>query len=114
MCNNICYDHDIVSVSGGTVVFKKDKELFSIDLSKCCETYKKEHSNASVGCVGDRNITEKYFALKTENGDFIIKFKKVYVFDFFGKKTLSGTQTARFLQFQRALNLMGFRTYDLT
>ncbi|MBQ2938837.1 MAG: hypothetical protein IJE00_00550 [Clostridia bacterium] len=105
-------DHHIVAInqSDSTIIARNH----TIDLNACAYNFKKEHGTANGTCVGDRNITGKYFCFYTSGTNVMIHFKKLYVFNLFGNKLFSGTRTQRFHQLQNKLTKLGYTTYDLT
>lgn len=109
-------DHDIIAInsSDATIIVRREKTYYTIDLHTCAENYKKEYGTTNGTCVGDRNITGKYFCLNTSGMETMIYFKKIYVCNLFGKKIFKGTRSQRFHQLQKALVQLGYTTYDLT
>ena len=110
------YDHNIIAInkSNSTIVVRDGKGFHSIDLNICADNFKKEHSNSSGLCVGDRNVEGKYFCLSTNGIETMIYFKRLYICNPFGKKILFGNRIQRFHQLQKAITQLGYRTYDLT
>lgn len=110
------WDHNIVAINqtNSTIVVRKGKTVHVIDLSICAKNFKNEYGVASGTCVGDRNITDKYFCLHTSGMKTMAYFKKIYVYNFFGNKIFKGTRTQRFHQLQKAITQLGYTTYDLT
>ena len=110
------WDHNIVAInqSDSTIIVRKGKNVHVIELSICAENFKNEYGAANGTCVGDRNITGKYFCFNTSGIKTMICFKKIYVYNFFGNKVFTGTRTQRFHQLQKTITQLGYTTYDLT
>lgn len=109
-------DHNIVAInqSDSTIIIRKGKNFRTIDLNICADNFKNEYGTANGTCVGDRNITDKYFCLHTSGMKTIIYFKKIYVCNLFGNKIFKGNRAQRFHQLQKAITKLGYTTYDLT
>lgn len=109
-------DHNIVAVnqSDATIIVRKGKRFHTIDLNICAKNFENQQGTANGKCVGDRNITGKYFCLSTSGMKTMISFKKIYVCNLFGNKIFKGTSEQRFHQLQKAITQLGYTTYDLS
>ena len=110
------YDHDIVAInkSEATILVRKGKDIYTIDLKACSENFKNKFSSSSGRCVGDRNIENMFFSFCTSRGEMLSIFKKLYIFNMRGNKLLFGDRIQRFHQLQKIIGQLGFSTYDLT
>ena len=110
----IC-DHNIMAINqlDKTIIVRKGKNLNTIDLKVCADNFKNEYGTENGKCVGDRNAEQKYFILYTSGINTSISFKKLYIPNPFGTKILFGNRTQRFMQLKKALEQLGYSTYDL-
>ena len=82
-----------------------------IDFSVCTENFHRFHSNISVRCVGERDITDFSFTFYALPKPIMIIFlKKGKLVEFFSYKNT----ILRFHELQRKIESCGYRTYDMS
>lgn len=115
-------DYKIIAINCGngenesnSIIYKDAyNQLRTIDLDACAENFQKDNQNAGFRCIGDRDITKKYFLLYTSSVKTVISFKRFYVFNMSGKNLMYGHRISRFMQFQNLLLQIKFTTCDLS
>ena len=109
-------DHEILAVNPFNIIYRdKSGNPHTIDYDACIENYRKETGYLGrYACVGERDITKMCICFYTSGIYTVISFDKLYVFNLFGKRVISGTRVQRFHQLCNRMKMNGYITRDLS
>lgn len=97
----------VISMTHDRLVLGCKEKTVSISFAECIQNYANEMGSQSQG-IGTRNITELKFTFYT-NPKTVIVWKRPRFVPFWRVRARK-----QFIQLQKAMKLLGYRTFDLS
>lgn len=100
---------EIVNINSSGIRVKSGKTDIKICFDECAKNYANENSLENSRCVATRDITKLTFTFYTQPRVRVV-FKKYFFKDLFSGKSA----VSKFLELQKAINMYGYTSYDLS